>query len=222
VSTPRTGERVVVVVATLASFLTPFVGSATNVALPAIGREMHKGTVALSWVATAYLLSAAVFLVPFGRLADIHGRKRVFVGGLLVYTATSALCAVAPSFPFLLAGRVAHPEQDGADVRLLVELADDLQHVAVAFGLDVEHRLVGLDGPDDLAALDEVAFLHGEANDGDLVVVVVDAGNVQGARHGWRWVSLAILQYRHREERSDVAIQECCRSITRKSHTAYA
>ena len=58
-------------------------------------------------MATSYLLSAAVFLVPFGKLADIHGRKRVFVGGLLVYTATSALCALAPSFPLLLAGRVA-------------------------------------------------------------------------------------------------------------------
>lgn len=103
----RTNERVALVVATLASFLTPFMGSATNVALPAIGREMGLDAMALSWVATAYLLSAAVFLVPFGKLADIHGRKRVFVGGLVVYTATSALCAVAPSFPFLLAGRVA-------------------------------------------------------------------------------------------------------------------
>ncbi len=104
---PRTNERVALVVATLASFLTPFMGSATNVALPAIGREMGLDAVALSWVATAYLLSAAVFLVPFGKLADIHGRKRVFVGGLFVYTATSALCALAPTFPFLLAGRVA-------------------------------------------------------------------------------------------------------------------
>jgi len=104
---PRTNERVALVVATLASFLTPFMGSATNVALPAIGREMALGAIALGWIATAYLLSAAVFLVPFGKLADIHGRKRVFVGGLLVYTATSALCALAPSYPFLLAGRVA-------------------------------------------------------------------------------------------------------------------
>ena len=93
--------------ATLASFLTPFMGSATNVALPVIGREMGKGAVALSWVATAYLLSAAVFLVPFGKLADIHGRRRVFLGGLAVYTATSAFCALAPSFPWLVAGRAA-------------------------------------------------------------------------------------------------------------------
>ncbi len=104
---PRTNERIALAVATLASFLTPFMGSATNVALPAIGREMGLDAVALSWVATAYLLSAAVFLVPFGKVADIQGRKRVFVGGLLVYTATSLLCALAPSFPLLLAGRVA-------------------------------------------------------------------------------------------------------------------
>jgi EmrB/QacA subfamily drug resistance transporter len=102
-----TNERVALVVATLAAFLTPFTGSATTVALPAIAREMGLDAVALSWVATAYLLSAAVFLVPFGKLADIHGRKRVFVGGLAVYTVTSAVCGLAPSFPFLLAGRVA-------------------------------------------------------------------------------------------------------------------
>jgi EmrB/QacA subfamily drug resistance transporter len=95
------------VVATLAAFLTPFTGSATTVALPAIAREMGLDAVALSWVATAYLLSAAVFLVPFGRLADIHGRKRIFVGGLAVYTVASAVCGLAPSFPLLLAGRVA-------------------------------------------------------------------------------------------------------------------
>jgi EmrB/QacA subfamily drug resistance transporter len=104
---PAANERVALVVATLASFLTPFMGSATNVALPAIGREMSLDAVALSWVATAYLLSAAVFLLPFGKLADIHGRKRVFVVGLLVYTATSLACGLAPSFRLLLAGRVA-------------------------------------------------------------------------------------------------------------------
>jgi len=104
---PRAHERVALVVTTLAAFLTPFTGSATNVALPAIGREMRLDAVALSWVATAYLLSAAVFLVPFGKLADIHGRKRVFVGGLAVYSATSVVCAAASSFPVLVAGRVA-------------------------------------------------------------------------------------------------------------------
>ena len=103
----RATERVAIVVAAMAAFITPFTGSATNVALPAIGRELALDAVTLSWISTIYLLSAAVFLVPFGKLADIRGRKRVFVAGLFVHGATSALCAVAPSGPFLLAGRAA-------------------------------------------------------------------------------------------------------------------
>ena len=94
-------------VATLASFLTPFMGSAANVALPAIGKEFVLDAVTLSWVATIYLLSAAVFLVPCGKLADIHGRRRIFLQGLCVYSAASLLCAIAPGAVFLLAGRAA-------------------------------------------------------------------------------------------------------------------
>jgi EmrB/QacA subfamily drug resistance transporter len=147
VSAPRTSERVAVAVATLASFLTPFMGSATNVALPAIGREMQQGPVALGWVATAYLLSAAVFLVPFGKLADIHGRKRVFVGGLLVYTATSALCALAPSFPALLAGRVAQGVGGGmvfgTGVALLTSIIPPGRR-GLALGINVSAVYLGL------------------------------------------------------------------------------
>jgi MFS family permease len=43
-------------------------------------------TVTLGWVAIAYLLASAVFLVPFGRIADIHGRKKIFSAGLMVFT----------------------------------------------------------------------------------------------------------------------------------------
>ena len=62
--------------------------------------------VLMSWVPTAYLLSAAVFLVPFGRLADIHGRKRVFSWGIGIFTASSLLLAVSPSAPVLIAFRL--------------------------------------------------------------------------------------------------------------------
>ncbi|MCM2254617.1 MAG: MFS transporter [Vicinamibacteria bacterium] len=103
----RAGEREALFATTLASFLTPFMGSATNVALPAIGREFAVDAVVLSWIATGYLLSAAVFLVPLGKLADLRGRKRVFVSGLVVHTATSLLCAVSTSATLLLAARVA-------------------------------------------------------------------------------------------------------------------
>jgi hypothetical protein len=75
----RTNERVAIAVATLASFLTPFMGSATNVALPAIGPEMRLDAVALTWVATAYLLSAAVFL-RFSVMSTVATKELVTSG----------------------------------------------------------------------------------------------------------------------------------------------
>jgi EmrB/QacA subfamily drug resistance transporter len=100
------GKRAALIVATMASFLTPFMGSAINIALPSIGREFEMDAILLSWVATAYLLAAAMFLVPFGRVADIHGRKRVFTIGVAAYTVASFLCALAPSGLTLIAFRV--------------------------------------------------------------------------------------------------------------------
>ncbi|TFF95795.1 DHA2 family efflux MFS transporter permease subunit [Candidatus Thorarchaeota archaeon] len=94
------------VVATAASFLTPFMSSSINIALPTIGAQFAADAVTLSWVATSYLLAAAMFLVPFGRLADIKGRRRVFIAGLVVYTIASLLCAVSGTIELLIVMRV--------------------------------------------------------------------------------------------------------------------
>ncbi|MCY3022746.1 MAG: MFS transporter [Planctomycetota bacterium] len=101
-SEQSTGKGAVLLIAALSSFLTPFMGSALNVALPAIGREFQMSAVALTWVPMAYVLASAIFLVPLGRLADIHGRKRVFHTGIVMYTCASVCLAVAPSAPVLL------------------------------------------------------------------------------------------------------------------------
>jgi EmrB/QacA subfamily drug resistance transporter len=102
----RATKRAALTVATLTSFVTPFMGSSVNIALPTIGREFAMGAVLLGWVATSYLLSAAMFLVPFGRLADIHGRKRIFLYGILIYAVSSFLSAIAPSAAWLVSVRV--------------------------------------------------------------------------------------------------------------------
>jgi len=99
-------KRSVLYVATVSSFLTPFMGSATNVALPAIQKEFQLDAILLTWVATAYLLSCAVFLIPFGKVADIYGRKKVFVTGIAVFTLSSCLTAVSLNSWMLLASRV--------------------------------------------------------------------------------------------------------------------
>jgi len=99
-------EKATLVVTSFAAFVTPFIGSATNIALPAIGKEFSANAVMLSWVATSFLLSAAVFLAPFGRLADILGRKKIFNWGLIVFTVSSFLCAFSPSIEILILWRI--------------------------------------------------------------------------------------------------------------------
>jgi EmrB/QacA subfamily drug resistance transporter len=93
-------------IAALSSFLTPFMLSSTNIALPVIGDHFQADAIRLSWVATSYLLAAAVALVPFGKLADIHGRKRIFLLGMMLFTLSSLLCGMAGSIEALIFYRV--------------------------------------------------------------------------------------------------------------------
>ncbi len=89
-------------VATLASFMTPFMGSSINIALPSIAKEFIIDAVLLSWIPTSYLLTSAVCLVPLGRLADIYGRKRTFLCGVVAFTLFSFLCAISTSTMMLI------------------------------------------------------------------------------------------------------------------------
>ena len=78
-----------------------------NIAFPDLEADFAPTSLAtLSWVLNAYAIVFAALLVPMGRLADLVGRKRIFVAGLGVFTLASALCAVAPSVGFLIAARV--------------------------------------------------------------------------------------------------------------------
>jgi EmrB/QacA subfamily drug resistance transporter len=86
--------RIALFIAVLAGFLAPFDISAVNIALPTIGAEFSLDALSLSWVSTAYLLSSALFLVPFGRIADIVGRKRIFTLGLCLFTVASLAMAL--------------------------------------------------------------------------------------------------------------------------------
>lgn len=99
-------KRSALVVATVSSFLAPFLSASINVALPTIGAEFRMSAVVLGWIPTSYLLAASVLLVPFGRMADIAGRRRVFLYGISLYTLSSLLAAAATSAPVLIAARV--------------------------------------------------------------------------------------------------------------------
>jgi EmrB/QacA subfamily drug resistance transporter len=99
-------KRIALFLAILAGFLTPFDLSAVNIALPTIGGEFTMDAIMMGWVATAYLLAAAVFLVPCGRIADIYGRKKLFISGLAVFTLASFLMTVSISSLMIILLRV--------------------------------------------------------------------------------------------------------------------
>ncbi|HHX51691.1 MAG TPA: MFS transporter, partial [Clostridia bacterium] len=92
--------------ATMAAFLTPFMGSAINLAIPSIGEDFHTSAYFLGWVVTSYLLASAAFLVPAGRLADLIGRKKVFVTGIAVFSVFSFFCGYAGSIETFIIYRI--------------------------------------------------------------------------------------------------------------------
>lgn len=87
------------------SFLAPFMASALIVAIPAIGVEFSMDAVAMSWLATVFFLAASMFLIPFGRLADIFGVKKIFSLGIVIYFVSASLAALAPSASILIVAR---------------------------------------------------------------------------------------------------------------------
>ncbi len=105
-ATSGSSKSVVLLVATVASFVLPFMSSAINVALPCLGEELSLDAVTLGWIVTAMLLSSAAFLVPFGRVADIYGRKKAFTWGLAIFIVSSLLGGVANSARMLICCRV--------------------------------------------------------------------------------------------------------------------
>lgn len=99
-------KSVALFVTAVGAFLTPFTASSVSIALPAIRKEFAMDAVLLTWVPTSYLLAAAMFLVPFGRAADIYGMKRIYLYGLFIYTLSTVLCGISDSAGMLIFYRV--------------------------------------------------------------------------------------------------------------------
>ena len=96
-------KRTALFITTMAAFLAPFGMSSVNIALPSIGRTFQMDAILLTWVNTVYFLATAVFLIPFGKIADIYGRKRIFTYGILTFCIGSAGVAISTS-PVMLIG----------------------------------------------------------------------------------------------------------------------
>ena len=97
--------RLILATCILASSLAFIDGSVLNVALPAIGRSFGAATAEVQWVINAFTLPLTALLLLGGAAGDLYGRRRVMLGGIVLFTAASLLCAAAPSLPVFLAGR---------------------------------------------------------------------------------------------------------------------
>ena len=102
----RDEDRLILSATTITAFMTPFMGSSINLAIPAMGLEFSGSVLLLSWIVSAYLLTSALFIVPIGRFADMRGRWKVFEAGILLFALSSLICMLAPSAAVLILGRI--------------------------------------------------------------------------------------------------------------------
>ncbi|HET7229585.1 MAG TPA: MFS transporter [Longimicrobium sp.] len=105
----------------LAVLLSALGTSIANVGLPTLARAFTASFQQVQWVVLAYLLAITTLIVSVGRLGDVIGRRRLLLGGILLFTAASALCGVAPTLPVLVAARAA--QGLGAAVMMALTLA---------------------------------------------------------------------------------------------------
>jgi EmrB/QacA subfamily drug resistance transporter len=98
--------RWILAVAVLGSGMAFLDGTVVNVALPDIGRDLDASTSSLQWILNGYLLTLASLILLGGSLGDRHGRRRIFVIGVAVFTVASLLCAIAPNAELLIVARL--------------------------------------------------------------------------------------------------------------------
>ena len=84
------------------SFVISFLSAAINIALPHIAEEFSINAVMLSWIPMSFLLASAVLLIPFGKISDLLGRKRIFLAGNVIVFITSLLCGLSASGTVLI------------------------------------------------------------------------------------------------------------------------
>ena len=174
VATTRVAPSRVLLVASFGAFLAFLDATIVNVAFPSIRESFPDTTISgLSWVLNAYNIVFAAFLIVFGRLTDLVGRRRSFVTGVAIFTVASVLCGAAPSVELLVAARVV--QALGAAMLVPASLA----LVIAAFPSDKRSHAIGLWG-----ASAAVAAGLGPPIGG----VLVELG-------GWRWAFFVNLPF---------------------------
>lgn len=95
-------RRRIFIASMITCFVGAFMGSSLNVAVPSMAHDFGLNPDALTWVMTSFLIASAAGLLPFGRLSDIKGRRRIYVIGLFFICITTFFCAVVPNYELLV------------------------------------------------------------------------------------------------------------------------
>ncbi|MDI6644899.1 MAG: MFS transporter [Methanobacteriaceae archaeon] len=95
-------QKFPLLIVSLGAFLIPFMGTALNIAVPSIAMEFMLDAVFITWVPTAFILGNAAFLLIFGKIGDIYGRKRIFQYGILIFTLASIAALISNNSLILL------------------------------------------------------------------------------------------------------------------------
>jgi EmrB/QacA subfamily drug resistance transporter len=160
-------------VTSLGVLLTGINVSSLEVALPVVTRHLHAGPTAASWLLLSYLLVTTVLIMVFGRLADMIGRRRLYLVGLGLFTAASFGCGAAPNVGFALSMRVLQAIGAAAVMANTTALLTDVfpgARLAPALGLNVTVAAVSL-------------------------MIGPVAGGVLAQAFGWRWVFWAAVPF---------------------------
>lgn len=139
-------KRFVLIITTLATFLTSFGMTSINIALPTIGQELFLDAVFLSWLVTVFIFASAAFLVPFGKIADIYGRKRIFTYGLLAFTVASIGSGISNSGGMLICCRILQGIGSGANYCVGVSIVTSVfssRELGRVFGINLTAVYLG-------------------------------------------------------------------------------
>ncbi|MEI6424718.1 MAG: MFS transporter [Lentisphaerota bacterium] len=104
--THSTEKKIILAAANLSVFSTPFLASSINIALPSIQKSLCCDNLMLNWVVSSYIIVVPMLLVPFGRIADCIGRKKIFTLGMAIFALGSILCGLSTDIVQLVGFRV--------------------------------------------------------------------------------------------------------------------
>jgi len=140
-------NKIILIATSLGAFIVPFMTSSVNIALPSISKDFVMNSVVLNWIALSFILANAIFILPFGRLADILGRKKLLLCGMSAFTLSSLLCGLSFNPAMLIIARTLQGISGAAIAVTVLSILTSVFPVGArgkALGLNVAMTYMGL------------------------------------------------------------------------------